>query len=232
MTDPIVAVAQQLNAPASQDGDYAQLRQGVVVAINAPDNSCSMYLSGDTSTVVPGIKCLNSFQPTVGDTMWIVKSGSDMIVLGKVNIGTNTAFAQIRGNLTGVMLLTTGGFASLSASPNSGTLTKRYSTSNLVVSATVTGWANTTGAQLQMGVNILGTVYTVGTYPFDIQTIGGGGSGTTNFTQRGVATGSTVIPGLGAGSYTVTMQVTNGSGAGTIQINTGDWYSMTVTEQL
>jgi hypothetical protein len=232
MTDPIVAVADQLNDPANgQNLQYAQLRQGVVAAINAPDNSCSMYLSGDTTTLVVGIKCLNSFQPTVGDTMWIVKSGSDMIVLGKIGIGTNVAYAQVRGNPTSVLLLTTGGFITI---PGSGTNTivKRYATSNLVISATCTGWANATGAQLQLGVNISGTVYTIGTYPFDIQTIGGGGSGTTNFTQRGVATGSTVIPSLAAGSYNCIVQVTNGSGAGTIQVNTGDWYSMTVTEQL
>jgi hypothetical protein len=233
MTDPISDVAQAVNDPArAQNLDYAQLRQGQVIAINAPDNSCTMYLSGDLTVPVPGIKCLNSYQPVIGDTLWVVKNGSDMIALGKVGIGTNTAYVQIQGFANSVMLLTTGGFTNLAASPNSGVLTKRYSTSNLMIQATVTGWSNATGAQLQIGVNILGTVYTVGSYPFDIQTIGGGGSGTTNFTERGVATGSIVVPGLAAGPYTIVLQATNGSGAGIVQINSGDWYSMTVTEQL
>jgi hypothetical protein len=232
VTDPIAGVAQQISSPENdQNLDYAQLRQGVVIAISAPDNSCTMYLSGDTTTQVPGIKCLNSFQPVVGDTLWVVKNKSDMIGIGKVGSGTNTAFAQIQGNPNAVMLLTTGGFTTVAGS-TSPTLTKRFSTSNLAVSATCTGWANATGAQLQLGVKIDATVYTVGTYPFDIQTIGGGGSGTTNFTQRGVATGSIVVPSLAVGAHSVTLQVTNGSGTGIIQVNQGDWYSMTITEQL
>lgn len=232
MTDPIGDAAQQIVSPAAtQNLGYVQLRQGVVIAINAPDNSMTMYLSGDTTTQVPGIKCLNSFQPRVGATLWVLQNGSDMIGIGEVGIATNTAYAQIQGNPNAVMLLTTGGFTQIAGSATS-TLTKRYATSNLTVSATCTGWANATGAQLQLGVNIDGTIYTVGTYPFDIQTIGGGGSGVTNFTQRGVSTGSIVVPSLAAGNHSVALMVTNGSGTGVIQVNAGDWYSMTVTEQL
>jgi hypothetical protein len=235
MTSPntaaVAAVAQAVNDPANdQNLQYAQLRQGVVTAINAPDNSCTMFLSGDTSVAVPGIKCFTSYQPVVGDTLWVAKQGSDMIALGKVGIGTNVAYSQIQGNPT-LMLLTTGGFTTIGGSSTS-TLTKRFSTSNLVVAATCTGWSNATGAQLQLGVKIDSTVYTVGVYPFDLLTIGGGGSGTANFTERGVATGSIVVPGLAAGNHSVTLQATNGSGTGIVQINAGDWYSMTVTEQL
>jgi hypothetical protein len=233
MTDPIADAAQALQDPeATQNLTYAQLRQGVVTDINAAGNTCTLTLSGDTANPVTGVKCLSYYQPVVGDTIWCMKQGTDILGLGRIDIGTNTVYGQLQGFCSSFALLTSSSFVALPTAINTVSVTKRYATSVLNVQMAVTGWANATGAQLQCAVNILGTNYVVGGVSFDIQTIGGGGSGTTNFTQRCTATGSIVIPSLASGTYTLGITVRNASATGTIQVNTGDWYSMTAVEQL
>lgn len=233
MTDPIVAVADQLNDPANgQNLQYAQLRQGVVTAISPTDNSLTMFLSGDTTTPVIGIKCLNTFQPTVGDTVWCLKSGSDIIGIGKVATGTQTAFGQAQNFVTSNNVITAGaaGFFTLVSSPNSVTLTKRFSTSNLFVNLSVTGYGDVaSGGILEVAINIGGTDYivaaaTIVSYSNTLPTAWLSG--------RVTAAGSTVIPSLPAGSITALIRIRNVSTVGNLHVDTGDFYSLTVQEVL
>lgn len=232
MTNPIEGIADQINSPElGQNLQYAQLRQGVITAINAPDNTCSLNLSGDITTVVTGVKCLMSYQPVVGDTIWIVKSGSDMIGLGKIGVGTFTAFGQAQNFSTGTTVVGafTGNtnFVNLGSSPNSVTLTKRFSTSNLFVNLSVTGWGDVaTGQILQTAVNIGGTDYVVGAANARSFT------GNSFVSATVTAAGSTVIPSIAAGSVTATIRVRNVVTTGNIHIDTGDFYSLTIQEVL
>lgn len=229
MTDPIQQVADQINDPSSTANlQYASLRQGVVTAINASDNSFSMNMSGDTSTVIAGVKCLTSFQPTIGDTIWCLKQNTDVIGIGKVQTGTFTAFGQAQNQVTAnnVILAGNTGFFNLSSSPNSVTLTKRFSTSNLFVNMAITGWGDVAGGGFfQTAVNISGTDYIVGGVGFNA--FNGAG-----VAARVPAVGSTVIASLPAGSVTATIRIRNVTGTGNLHVDTGDYYSLTIQEVL
>lgn len=232
MTEPIADVAQALLAPdMTADLPYAQLRQGVITAISASDNTASMYLSGDTSQVVTGVHFLNNFQPTVGDTVFVLKNGTDVIGLGKVGTGTFTAYGQAQNVVTANNVITsTAGFFNLSSSPNSVTLTKRFSTSNLFVNLSVTGWADVISGGMTVAVNIGGTDYICGSITLDRRSDSGGDTITT--TQRVPAVGSTVITGVPAGSVTAIIRIRNNVAGSNLHVDLGDYYSLTVQEVL
>lgn len=238
MSQPVVPeatiadVAQELNAPErTQDLGYAQLRQGTVQAINPSDNTASIYLSGDTSVLITGVHFFNSFQPTVGDTIFLLKSGTDLIGVGKVGTGTFTAYGQAQNVVTANNVITsTAGFFNLSSSPNSVTLTKRFSTSNLFVNLSVTGWADVISGGMTVAVNIGGTDYICGSITLDRRSDSGGDTILT--TQRVPAVGSTVITGIGAGSVTAIIRIRNNVAGSNLHVDLGDYYSLTVQEVL
>lgn len=236
MTDPIQQVADQIMDPAAtQNLQYASLRQGVVTAIAPADNSLTMYLSGDTSTAVGGIKCLISFQPTVGDTVWCLKQGTDIIAIGKVAVSTAGGFAQAQNFVTALNVITTAGvFFDLSSTPNSVTMTKRYSTSNLFVNMAISGWSDVTSGGLITAIQIGFTDYLLGGIALDL--IMDNRTGLTGDTDlrsaRGTAVGSTVIPNLPAGSITAKIRVKNGVSGSNLHIDSADFYSLTIQEVL
>ena len=59
-----------------------RLRQGQVITINISPNSLDIQIAGDTNTL-PYVKYLNSYNPTVGDTVWLISHGSDLLCIGK-----------------------------------------------------------------------------------------------------------------------------------------------------
>ena len=58
-----------------------KLRQGTVQAINGDALTVTI---GGSSTAVTGIKYLNSYSPTVADTIWLATDGRDWMALGKL----------------------------------------------------------------------------------------------------------------------------------------------------
>lgn len=232
MTDPIQQVADQIMDPAAmQNLQYASLRQGVVTAISPSDNSLTMYLSGDTSTAVSGIKCLISFQPTVGDTVWCLKQSTDIIAIGKIAVSTAGGFAQAQNFVTALNVITTAGvFFDLSSSPNSVTMTKRYSTSNLFVNLAISGWADVTSGGMQTAVQIGASDYLLGSITLDMLVDNRGDTDLRS--ARGTAVGSTVIPSLAAGSITAKIRIKNGVGGSNLHIDSADYYSLTIQEVL
>lgn len=232
MTDPVQQVADQILDPSmTQNLPYAQLRQGVVTAINSGDNTFTMYLSGDTSTAVSGIKCLTTFQPTIGDTIWCLKQGTDIIGIGRVATSTAQAFAQAQNFVTALNVITTAGvFFDLSSSPNSVTMTKRYSTSNLFVNLAISGWSDVTSGGLITAVQIGASDYLCGAITLDMLVDNGGDTDLRS--ARGTAVGSTVIPGIAAGSVTAKIRIKNGVGGSHLHIDSADYYSLTIQEVL
>lgn len=229
-------VADQILDPSmTQNLPYAQLRQGVVTAINSADNTFTMYLSGDTSTAVSGIKCLTTFQPTAGDTIWCLKQGTDIIGIGRVAISTAQAYGQAQNFVSAGNLITTAGvFFDLSSTPNSVTLTKRYATSNLFVNLAISGWADVTSGGMTAAVQIGFTDYICGSIGLDMLMDNRTGlTGDTDLrSARGQAVGSIVIPGLAAGSITAKIRIRNGVIGSNLHIDSADFYSLTVQEVL
>lgn len=230
--DPILQVSDEILSPqATVDLGYCSLLQGVVTAISSADNTFTATLGGDTSAVVAGIKSLTSFQPTVGDTVMCLKQKTDVVGIGKVAISTAQAYGQAQNFCTGATVVGafTGNtnYVNLGSTPNSVTLTKRFSTSNLFVNLSVTGWGDvTTGQIMQVAVNIGGVDYSVAAA--NARSFTGNAFVSATIT----AAGSTVIPSIAAGSVTATIRVRNAVTTGNIHVDTGDYYSLTVQEVL
>jgi hypothetical protein len=232
--DPILQVSDQILDPqATVDLAYCSMLQGVVTAINSADNTFTANLGGDTSATVSGIKSLLSYQPTVGDTVMCLKQKTDVIGIGKVAVTTAQAYAQAQNFCTGTTVTgafgSTTAFVNLNTSPNSVTMTKRFSTSNLFVNFSLTGWADVQLSNIMtIAVNIGGTDYICGA----INLIGWPVSTPANTSDHGTAVGSTVISGIPAGSVTATMRVRCNNTTGNIHVDTSDFYSLTIREVL
>ncbi len=234
--DPILQVSDEImNPQATVDLAYCSMLQGVVTAINASDNTFTANLGGDTSATVSGIKSLMSYQPTVGDTVMCLKQKTDVMGIGKVAVGTFTAYAQAQNFCTGstVTGLFNGStaYVNLNSTPSGVTLTKRFSTSNLFVNLSVTGYGDVQDGQImQVGVNISGTDYSVGA----VQMRAPSAPSPPVTSVRGTAVGSTVIPSIPAGSVTATIRIRNAAGTlGNIHVETPvDYYSLTIQEVL
>lgn len=68
--------------------------QGVVTAISAgPPPTLSMTLSGDTQ-VFTGFRYLQSYTPTVGDVVTVVKQNNSLLVVGCIASGTDPLLLQ------------------------------------------------------------------------------------------------------------------------------------------
>ena len=59
-----------------------RLRQGKVVTVNVSPNSVGVQIAGGANTL-PSVKYLNSYSPTVNDTVWLISFGADLLVIGK-----------------------------------------------------------------------------------------------------------------------------------------------------
>lgn len=60
-----------------------QLRQGVVTAFDAPTYTVTLNVSNDLDSItISDIPYLESYTPIVGDTVWLFRNGTDLIVLG------------------------------------------------------------------------------------------------------------------------------------------------------
>src|SRR5205823_12765575 len=53
------------------------------IAVTATPPTVTVQLSGDT-TDIPGLRYLDSYSPVVGNTVAILKQGTDLLVIGRV----------------------------------------------------------------------------------------------------------------------------------------------------
>jgi hypothetical protein len=64
------------------DTGFARLKQGVIAGLDG--DTCSVLLSEGGSAAVPGVRWLkDGYQPFPGDTVFLLKNGADMFVLGR-----------------------------------------------------------------------------------------------------------------------------------------------------
>jgi hypothetical protein len=80
----IVSLSEKILQNDSKVFGSAQLRQGVITAIDVSTETCSLNFSGDMTNVVVGVSTLHSYAPLIGDVVWILKNGSDLLVIGPV----------------------------------------------------------------------------------------------------------------------------------------------------
>lgn len=70
-------LVKQIKEPSSG----LRLRQAYVIASNISPKSIDVQIAGDTNTL-PSVKYLKSYNPTVGDTVWLISSGADLLCIG------------------------------------------------------------------------------------------------------------------------------------------------------
>jgi hypothetical protein len=70
-------LVKQIKEPSSG----LRLRQAYVTASNNSPKSVDIQIAGDAN-ILPGVKYLKSYNPTVGDTVWLLTNGSDLILIG------------------------------------------------------------------------------------------------------------------------------------------------------
>ena len=60
-----------------------RLRQAYVVALHNSPKRVDIQIAGDTNTL-PSVKYIHSYAPQVGDTIFVLTNGSDILCLGDI----------------------------------------------------------------------------------------------------------------------------------------------------
>ena len=60
-----------------------RLRQAYVVALHNSPKRVDIQIAGDTNTL-PSVKYLHSYAPQVGDTVFVLTNGADILCLGDI----------------------------------------------------------------------------------------------------------------------------------------------------
>lgn len=58
-----------------------RLRQAYVVALHNSPKRVDIQIAGDTNTL-PSVKYMHSYSPQVGDTVFVLTNGADILCLG------------------------------------------------------------------------------------------------------------------------------------------------------
>lgn len=87
LTEQIRALAAKIAEQAILDFDPATIRKGVVASVqtaSAPP-TVTITISGDTTTEIPGVRFYEHYPPAVGDTVHLLKQGTDLVAIGKIS---------------------------------------------------------------------------------------------------------------------------------------------------
>jgi len=71
-------LVKQIKEPSSG----LRLRQAVVVGKHTTPKYIDIQIAGDTNTL-PQVKYLNSYNPSIGDTVWVITNGADILCIGQ-----------------------------------------------------------------------------------------------------------------------------------------------------
>lgn len=69
-------------------GTTCHMTKGIVTAISVAVTppTCSIQLSGDTTTTIAGVRFVDSYWPVVGDVVQIIKQSSTLLIIGQVSV--------------------------------------------------------------------------------------------------------------------------------------------------
>lgn len=84
-TDAIRELATAIAKQAVLDFDPATIRKGTIASIDTAGSppTLGITISGDT-TVITGVRYIDSYVPVVGDIVLVIKQGTDLTVLGQI----------------------------------------------------------------------------------------------------------------------------------------------------
>lgn len=75
--------AEELTLSSKWGKTEFELRTGQVTALDDTNDTCTLYLSGETTTSVSNVKYLAPYRPIVNDYVWVLKNGTDVMVLNR-----------------------------------------------------------------------------------------------------------------------------------------------------
>lgn len=86
LADQIRALATEIAKQAVLDFDPATLRKGTVASIQTASvpPTVTITISGDTTVEIPGVRYYEHYPPAVGDTVHLIKQGTDLVAVGKI----------------------------------------------------------------------------------------------------------------------------------------------------
>lgn len=71
-------LVKQIKEPSSG----LRLRQAQVIDKHTTPKYIDIQIAGDTNTL-PQVKYLNSYTPNIGDTVWVITNGADILCIGQ-----------------------------------------------------------------------------------------------------------------------------------------------------
>jgi hypothetical protein len=75
----------RLSHAIKEDNNPEVFRQGVVTEVDNPTATCTVKI-GNSPTAIAGIKAISLPFPTVGDVVWMVKTGETVFIIGLNNL--------------------------------------------------------------------------------------------------------------------------------------------------
>ena len=75
-------------------GTTCHMTKGMVMAVDIAGTppTCSIQLSGDTTTTIAGVRFLDSYFPVIGDVVQIIKQSSTLLIIGQISAGVSHAY--------------------------------------------------------------------------------------------------------------------------------------------
>lgn len=95
-TDELRALAMEITQQIKPDFKAATFRKGIVTAVNDAGTppTLSLQLSGDTETTISGVRRMEGYSPTVGQTVLVLKQGSEIMALGHIATTPESPWTQ------------------------------------------------------------------------------------------------------------------------------------------
>src|SRR6266540_755330 len=201
-----------------------QLRQGIVQAVDSTLRQCSIYLGGDTDVQINGVPVLTSYVPVIGDNVWLLQNGSDLIAIGTVSIAGPNFYAERKTYATGPETTTSASFVQITSGSPSISFTKRWDDTELRLSLLTTCYVSIAAAtEVELGINVGGTDKAITSFYFN--NVG-------EHLTMGGEIRHTVGGGPIAGTYTCVPVWRRKSGTGTITRNEGEAMFFAVEEMM
>lgn len=91
-SDELRALAIEMQKPEFTF-EACTFRKGIITAVaDGPPPSVSLQISGDTATTISGVRRLEGYTPIVGQTVLILKQGSEIMALGHIAVSEETGW--------------------------------------------------------------------------------------------------------------------------------------------
>jgi len=162
-TAPVTGINPDETARAAQPSGSVQsypleLRQGVITGIDIPGGMVDLTLGGDP-TVIPGVRHVSNYRPTIGDTVYALVIGPDIFVLDRLNNLGPSVIASANSHTVPANIVVSGTASVFQTNANGPLLTNVQISPSGRALVGVSAWISSTGASGggALGCRVTGT---------------------------------------------------------------------------